>query len=208
MNAYLKDGAEIYRQSFAAIRAETDLRGIPEDIQPILLRIVHATASPEIADDFAYSPDAAVKGRAALAKRAPIFADCAMVTAGIIRSRLQGNEVLCTLYDDQVRELAAKMGTTRSAAAVDLWKPRLDGAICVVGNAPTALFRLLELIAEGARPALILGFPVGFVGAAESKQALIEQAKGVAFATLKGRRGGSPMAAAALNALTGPEGVA
>lgn len=208
MSAYLKDGAEIYRQSFKAIRAETDLRGIPEDVQPILLRIVHATASPEIAQDFAYSPDAAAKGRAALAQGAPIFADCAMVTAGVIKSRLQGNEVLCTLYDDGVKELALQRGTTRSAAAVDLWKPRLNGAVCVIGNAPTALFRLLELIAEGYRPALVLGFPVGFIGAAESKQALIEQANGVAFATLKGRRGGSPMAAAALNALTGPEGVA
>ncbi|MFA6019866.1 MAG: precorrin-8X methylmutase [Rhodospirillales bacterium] len=203
---YLRDGADIYRQSFKAIRAETDVSGLPPDIQPIVLRIVHATASPEIAKDFAYSQDAAQSGLAALAKRAPIFADCAMVMAGIIKSRLAGNEVLCTLYDKGVRELASDMKTTRSAAAVDLWKPRLDGAVCVIGNAPTALFRLLELIEDGARPALVLGFPVGFIGAAESKDALITHKQGVPYVTLRGRRGGSPMAAAALNALTGPEG--
>ncbi len=203
---YLKDGAEIYRQSFAAIRAETNLKGIPLSIQPFLLRIVHATASPEIVSDFAYSEDAARAGHEALSKGAPIFADCAMVMAGIIKSRLKGNEVICTLYDEEVKDRAQALKTTRSAAAVDLWKPRLDGAIAVIGNAPTALFRLLELIAEGARPALVLGFPVGFIGARESKEALIAQAQGVPYVTLKGRRGGSPMAAAALNALTGPEG--
>lgn len=203
---YLRDGAEIYRQSFKAIRAETKVSRLPEDIRPIVLRIVHATASPEIVADIAYSQDAAQSGIAALAKGAPIFADCAMVMAGIIKSRLKGNDVLCTLYDQGVRELAADMKTTRSAAAVDLWKPRLDGAICVIGNAPTALFRLLELIEAGARPALVLGFPVGFIGAAESKDALITHKQGVPYVTLRGRRGGSPMAAAALNALTGPEG--
>lgn len=203
---YLKDGAEIYRQSFAAIRAETDLAGVPLDIQPLLLRIVHATASPEIAADFAFSPDAAKAGQEALSKGAPIFADCAMVTAGIIKNRLKGNEVICTLYDEKVRELAGRMETTRSAAAVDLWRPRIDGAIVAVGNAPTALFRLLELIADGARPALVLGFPVGFIGAKESKEALIGQTMGVPYVTLRGRRGGSPMAAAAVNALSGPEG--
>jgi len=203
---YLKDGAEIYRQSFAAIRAETDLAGVPVDIQPLLLRIVHATASPEIAADFAFSPDAAKAGQEALARGAPIFADCAMVTSGIIKGRLNGNDVICTLYDDKVRELAGRMGTTRSAAAVDLWRTRLDGAVAAIGNAPTALFRLLELIADGARPALVLGFPVGFIGARESKEALIQHAKGVPYVTLRGRRGGSPMASAAINALSGPEG--
>ncbi len=203
---YVKDGAEIYRQSFKAIRAETDLSGVPEDIQPILLRIVHATASPDIAPDFAFSPDAAQAGKSALSQGAPIFADCAMVMSGIIKNRLSGNDVICTLYEDGVKELAGQMKTTRSAAAVDFWKPRLNGAICVIGNAPTALFRLLELVGLGFRPALILGFPVGFIGAAESKDALIRHHLGVPFATLKGRRGGSPMAAAALNALSGPEG--
>lgn len=203
---YLKDGAEIYRQSFAAIRAETDLTGIPPDIQPIVLRIVHATASPEIAPGILYSADAARAGKEALAKGAPIFADCAMVMAGIIKNRLAGNDLVCTLYDDKVKEMAARLHTTRSAAAVDLWQPRLDGAICVIGNAPTALFRLLEWVAQGARPALILGFPVGFIGAAESKEALILLANGVPYVTLRGRRGGSPVAAAALNALSGPEG--
>ena len=172
---YLKDGVEIYRRSFAAIRAETDLTAIPEDIQPILLRIVHATASPEIVPDIAFSPGAGAAGVTALRAGAPIFVDCAMVQAGIIKSRLAGNQVLCSLYEEGVKELAARMNTTRSAAAIDLWKPKLDGAICVIGNAPTALFRLLELIEQGASPALVLGFPVGFIGAAESKQALIEQ---------------------------------
>jgi precorrin-8X/cobalt-precorrin-8 methylmutase len=202
---YLRDGAEIYRRSFAAIRAETDLAGLPEDIQPIALRIVHASASPEIAKDIVFSEGAGLAGKQALSKGAPVFVDCAMAMAGIIKNRLRGNEVLCTLYDPSVKELAERMQTTRSAAAVELWRPRLDGAVCVIGNAPTALFRLLELIEGGAKPALILGFPVGFIGAQESKDALIAHNLGVSFVTLKGRRGGSPMAAAALNALTGPE---
>jgi precorrin-8X/cobalt-precorrin-8 methylmutase len=202
---YLKDGAEIYRQSFAAIRAETDLTGIPPDIHPIALRIVHATASPEIVPDIAFSQGAGQAGVTALNAGAPIFADCAMVMAGIIKGRLKGNQLLCSLYDENVKDLAARMNTTRSAAAVDLWKTKLNGAICVIGNAPTALFRLLELIADGFRPALVLGFPVGFIGAAESKEALIRHAQGVPYVTLRGRRGGSPMAAAALNALSGPE---
>ncbi len=203
---YLRDPAEIYRRSFAAIREAADLTGIPDDIEALALRIVHSTGDPSIMPDIAWSEGAGEAGRSALSKGAAIFADCAMVASGIIRSRLHPeSEVICTLYDEDVPERAKAMGTTRSAAAVDLWRPRLDGAVAVIGNAPTALFRLLELIENGARPALVLGFPVGFVGAAESKQALADHAQGIPFVALKGRRGGSPIAASALNALTGDQ---
>jgi precorrin-8X/cobalt-precorrin-8 methylmutase len=203
---YLRDPEEIYRRSFAAIREVVDLTGVPEDIQALALRVIHSTGDPAILPEIAWSKGAGEAGRQALKKGAPIFADCAMVAAGIIRPRLSPqSQVICTLYEPGVADLAKSLGTTRSAAAVDLWRPRLDGAVAVIGNAPTALFRLLELIEEGARPALVLGFPVGFIGAAESKQALIDHAQGVPYVTLRGRRGGSPIAASALNALSGGE---
>ncbi len=203
--AYLRDPAEIYRQSFAAIRREIDVSTLPKDLIPLAVRLVHASAMPDIINDLVSSPDAATVGRLQLGKGAVILTDAEMVQRGITRSRLpQDNDVLCMLNDEQVPALAKEMGTTRSAAAVTLWQPHLEGAIVAIGNAPTALFRLLEGLADGwPRPALILGFPVGFIGAAESKAALIEDSFGVPFVTLQGRRGGSAMAAAAVNALCG-----
>lgn len=205
---YLHDPAEIYRRSFAAIRAESDLSRLPADIAPIALRLVHASAMPEIVGDLVYSPGAGAAGRAALAGGAPVLCDCAMVAAGIIRARLpHENAVICTLDAAQVPGLAAAQHTTRSAAAVALWRPHLAGAVVAIGNAPTALFRLIEEIAAGAaRPAVILGFPVGFIGAAEAKQALVDASHGVPFIALRGRRGGSALAAAAVNALAGKLG--
>ncbi len=200
---YIRDPAEIYRRSFATVRAETALDGIPAELHGLALRVVHASGSPELAGDLAWNGAPMAAGRAALAAGVPIFVDAEMVGAGIIRKRLSaGNEVICTLNDEAVPARAAEIRNTRSAAAVDLWGERLGGAIAVFGNAPTALFRLLERLAEGAAPpAVILGFPVGFIGAAESKAALIAHAGDVPFVTLKGRRGGSAIAAAAVNAL-------
>ena len=202
---YLRDPDEIYRRSFTAVRAATDLSGLAPDMESLALRLVHACAMPEIVADLVHSDGAASAGRAALAAGAPILVDAAMVAAGIARSRLPaGNRVLCTLDAPGVAAAAKAAGTTRSSAAVDLWRPHLAGSVAVFGNAPTALFRLLELLAEGApRPALILGFPVGFIGAAESKSALAEGHGGVPFIALLGRRGGSALAAAAVNALAG-----
>jgi precorrin-8X/cobalt-precorrin-8 methylmutase len=203
MSGYLRDGAEIYRRSFAIIRDEADLRTIPADLERLAVRIIHTTGMVDIVGDLMYSPDAAITGRRALLAGAPILCDSRMVAAGITRERLPArNPVLCTLGDQSVSELAGQLGTTRSAAAIELWRPHLAGAVVAIGNAPTALFRLLELLDEGApRPALILGFPVGFVGAAESKAALAADPRGVPFVALRGRRGGSAMAAAAVNAL-------
>lgn len=200
---YLRDPEEIYRRSFAAIRAEVDLSALPEALRPIAVRIVHAAGDPSVVPGLAASPDVVAVGRAALAAGAPILVDSAMLAAGIIRDRLPaGNAVIVTLADEGVAEAARAAGTTRSAAAVDRWAPRLGGAVVAIGNAPTALFRLLELIDAGTPPpAAILGFPVGFVGAAEAKEALIAHPRGVPFLTLRGRRGGSAMAAAAVNAL-------
>jgi precorrin-8X/cobalt-precorrin-8 methylmutase len=197
MADWLCDPAEIYRRSFAIIRAETDLGAVPEDLRNVVVRVVHACGMPDIVADLRWSDGAAAAGRKALAEGAPILCDAEMVARGIIASRLPAaNPVACTLAE------AKAAGTTRSAAAVDLWLPRLGGAVVAIGNAPTALFRLMDLIDAGApRPALILGFPVGFVGAAESKQALAESS--LPFVTLLGRRGGSAMAAAAVNALAG-----
>ena len=202
---YLRDPAEIYRQSFAAIRRETDLSAISDELAPLALRVVHACAMPDIVDDLAASPGAVAAGRAALERGAPILTDVEMVAHGIIRNRLPSdNRVVCTLNDESVPALAQSLGTTRSAAAVTLWSSELDGAVVAIGNAPTALFQLLEGLASGwPVPALILGFPVGFIGAAESKDALINETHGVPFVALRGRRGGSAMAAAAVNALTG-----
>jgi precorrin-8X/cobalt-precorrin-8 methylmutase len=192
-----KEPAAIYRASFAAIRAEAALDGVPEELRDLVIRVVHACGMPDIVSDMAWSTGAGEAGRTALASAAPILVDAEMVAHGIIRRKLAGNPVICTL-----NAVTAYAGTTRSAAAVELWRDRIAGSVVAIGNAPTALFRLLELMAEGwPRPALILGFPVGFVGAAESKQALAES--GLPFVTLRGRRGGSAMAAAAVNALAG-----
>jgi precorrin isomerase len=200
---YLRDPAEIARRSFALIRAEADLGRFPRSLQPLALRLAHAAGDSTILDDLAWSRGAVAAGRRALAAAAPILVDSAMVAAGLIRERLvAGNAILCTLHDPKTAELARALGTTRSAAAVELWRGHLAGAVVAIGNAPTALFRLLEIIAEGAaKPALVLGFPVGFVGAGEGKAALAAFGGGVAFITLKGRRGGSALAAAAVNAL-------
>jgi precorrin-8X/cobalt-precorrin-8 methylmutase len=202
---YLRDPAAIYRRSFALIRQETDLSRLPESLHPLALRLVHAVADPSIIADLVWSADAVGAGEAALAAGAPILVDAAMVAHGIIRKRLPtGNRVICTLDDPAVPDLARKFATTRSAAAVELWRPHLAGAIVAIGNAPTAFFHLLELIEAGAaRPALILGFPVGFVGAAEAKAALAGNAFGLSFIALAGRRGGSALAAASVNALCG-----
>ena len=203
MSGYLRDGAEIYRRSFAIIRDEADLRTVPPDLERLAVRLIHTSGMVDIVGDLMHSPDAGTAGRRALLAGAPILCDSRMVAAGITRERLPArNPVLCTLGDQSVSELAGELGTTRSAAAIELWRPHLAGAVVAIGNAPTALFRLLELLDGGApRPALILGFPVGFVGAAESKAALAADPRGVPFVALRGRRGGSAMAAAAVNAL-------
>lgn len=200
---YVRDAHDIYRQSFAIIRAEASLERIPEDLEALAVRVIHSCGMPEVIEDLVFSPGAGQAGRAALEAGAPILCDSRMVAEGITRARLPAdNPVICTLQDPGVPELALTLGTTRSAAALELWRPWLAGALVVIGNAPTALFRLLELLDEGApRPALILGFPVGFVGAAESKEALAADSRGIPFVTLRGRRGGSAMAAAAVNAL-------
>ncbi|VUX46814.1 conserved hypothetical protein [Candidatus Defluviicoccus seviourii] len=200
---YLKDAHAIYRRSFALIREEVDLGVLPQGLQVVAERLIHACGDVTILPDLAYTDGVAEAARGALAAGAPILVDSEMVGAGIIRARLAGNAVLCFLNDGATAELARRNGTTRSAAAVDLWRPQLAGAVVAIGNAPTALFRLLELLDEGApAPAAILGFPVGFVGAAEAKVALASHPRRVPFITLKGRRGGSAMAAAAVNALT------
>lgn len=199
---YLKDPAEIYALSFETVRAEANLARLADDQRDIAIRLVHACGMPDIVDDLVFTDNAISSGRAALHARAPIFIDATMVGAGIISRHLTKNDVVCTLNDEGVAEDAKTWATTRSAAAVDRWASNLGGAVVAVGNAPTALFRLLELIADGApKPAVVLGFPVGFVGAAESKDALAENQFGLEFITLKGRRGGSAMASAAVNAL-------
>jgi precorrin-8X/cobalt-precorrin-8 methylmutase len=201
--SYLRDPAEIYRRSFALIRAEAPLDRFPPDIEGMALRLAHAAGDAAILADLAWSPAAVRRGKTALAAGAPILVDAAMVAAGIASERLPAaNRIICTLREPETVHLAAKLRTTRSAAAVELWRPDLAGALVAIGNAPTALFHLLELIAAGAgKPALILGFPVGFVGAAEAKAALAAFGRGLAFVTLHGRRGGSALAAAAVNAL-------
>ena len=200
---YLRNPAEIVRRSFALIRAEANLGRFPRLLQPLALRLVHAAGDSAILDDLAWSRGAVAAGRRALAAGAPILVDSAMVAAGISGERLvAGNAILCTLHDPKTAGLAAALGTTRSAAAVELWRAHLAGAVVAIGNAPTALFRLLEIIAEGAaKPALVLGFPVGFVGAGEAKAALAVVGQSTPYVTLHGRRGGSALAAAAVNAL-------
>ena len=200
---YLRDAAAIYRASFAAIEREADLARGPAELKPLALRIAHAAGDVAILADLAASPGAVAAGRAALAAGAPILADASMVAAGIAAARLPcANPVLAMIGDPRVAEIAARLGTTRAAAAVELWRPLLAGAVAAIGNAPTALFHLLEMIGAGApRPALILGFPVGFVGAVEAKDALAANPFGIPWIALHGRRGGSAMAAAAVNAL-------
>ena len=200
---YLRDPATIYRESFAAIRREAPIDRLPGDLRLVALRLIHACGMPDILGDLAWTADAVAAGRAALRAGAPILVDATMVAAGIRRAGLPAdNRIVCTLGDDATAARAAAHATTRAAAAVEAWRERLGGAVVAIGNAPTALFRLLELLAEGApRPALVLGFPVGFIGAAEAKEALIGHRPEVPHIILRGRRGGSAMAAAALNAL-------
>ncbi|MGH6761354.1 MAG: precorrin-8X methylmutase [Phyllobacterium sp.] len=203
MLEYIRDGQAIYDRSFSIIRDEADLNRIPPDLEKLAVRVIHASGMIDIVHDLAFSQGAGAAGRAALASGAPILCDARMVAEGVTRARLpEKNEVICTLADPGVPALAEKIGNTRSAAALDLWLPHMAGSVVAIGNAPTALFRLLELLDQGApKPALILGFPVGFVGAAESKEALAENSRGVPYVVVHGRRGGSAMAAAAVNAL-------
>ena len=202
MQDYVRDGAEIYRRSFAIIRSESDLARFSPAEEKVAVRVIHACGMVEVARDIVMSPGFADNARWALVAGAPIFCDSRMVANGITRARLPaGNEVVCTLDDPAVPEIARQIGNTRSAAAMDLWGERLAGAVVAIGNAPTALFRLLELMDAGAKPpAVVIGLPVGFVGAAESKQALAADGR-VPFLIVKGRKGGSAMAAAAVNAL-------
>jgi precorrin-8X/cobalt-precorrin-8 methylmutase len=202
---YLRDPAAISRRSAALIRAEADLARFPRSVRRLALRLAQAAGDASILDQLAWSPGAIGAGTRALMAGAPILVDATMVAAGISRERLPAaNEVLCTLSDPAVATLTRPRSGTRSAAAVELWRPYLAGAVVAIGNAPTALFRLLEIIAsENMKPALILGFPVGFVGAVEAKRALAEFGRGLGFVTLHGRRGGSALAAAAVNTLVG-----
>jgi len=201
--AYLRDGAAIYRRSFAIIRAEADLSRFSAEEAGIAVRMIHACGQVDVAGHIVFGGNLVTAARSALASGAPILCDAEMVAHGITRARLAaGNEVICKLNDPRTAAIAAKNGTTRSAAALDLWRDRLAGAVVAIGNAPTALFRLLDLIDAGApKPAAILGIPVGFVGAAESKAALAENPRGVPFLIVRGRMGGSAMTAAAVNAL-------
>ena len=200
---YVRDGAEIYRRSFAMIRAEADLDELDHVLERVVVRMIHACGMVDLATDVAASSGFGAAVEAALRDAAPILCDTAMVASGVTRSRLPaGNEVVCTLSDPRVPELARELGTTRTAAAMELWRDRLAGAVVVVGNAPTALFRLLELVDEGVGPpAAVIGVPVGFVGAAESKVALAEHPAALDHLVVHGRRGGSAIAAAAVNAL-------
>ncbi|MFC5957946.1 precorrin-8X methylmutase [Streptomyces pratens] len=204
---YEKDGAAIYRRSFATIRAEANLAALPADVSQVAVRMIHACGMVDLVRDIGHTPGVVARAREALRGGAPILCDVQMVASGVTRKRLPaGNDVLCTLSDPAVPELAAKLGTTRSAAALELWRDRLEGAVVAVGNAPTALFRLLEMIEEGApRPAAVIGVPVGFIGAAESKDALAAHPSGLEHLVVRGRRGGSAIAAAALNAIASEE---
>jgi precorrin-8X/cobalt-precorrin-8 methylmutase len=198
---YVRDGAEIYRRSFATIRAEADLTRFPAEMARVVVRMIHSCGMTDLPPDVGYSDGVVKAARAALLGGAPVLCDAQMVASGITRRRLPaGNEVVCTLSDPAVPSLAERLGTTRSAAALDLWGSRLAGAVVAIGNAPTALFRLLELVDAGAgRPAAVLGIPVGFVGAAESKVALAQS--GLEYLVVHGRRGGSAMTVAAVNAI-------
>jgi len=203
---YLRDGAAIYARSFAIIRSEADLARFTPDEAEVAVRMIHASGMVELAPHVVFGPGLVAAARAALAAGAPILCDAEMVAHGITRARLPArNEVVCTLHDPRVADLASRLGTTRSAAALDLWGDRLAGSVVAIGNAPTALFRLLEMLRDGApRPAAIVGIPVGFVGAAESKDALIAESP-APFVTVRGRLGGSAVTAAAVNALARDE---
>jgi precorrin-8X/cobalt-precorrin-8 methylmutase len=198
---YVREGAEIYRRSFATIRAEADLAAYPPDVERVVVRMIHSCGMVDLTADVAHSPGVVASARAALLAGAPVLCDAHMVASGITRRRLpEDNEIVCTLSDPRVPSLAESLATTRSAAALDLWGDRLDGAVVAIGNAPTALFRLLEMVADGGpRPAAVLGLPVGFIGAAESKVALAQS--GLPYLVVHGRRGGSAMAVAAVNAI-------
>ena len=200
---YIRDGAAIYERSFAIIRAEADLARFSAEEAEVAVRMIHACGQVSVAEFIEFAPGLVGAARGALKRGAPILCDAEMVTQGVTRARLPAkNAVICTLRDPAVPELAAKLGTTRSAAALELWRDQLDGAVVAIGNAPTALFRLLEMLEAGApRPAAILGIPVGFVGAAESKEALAAYTFGVPYLIARGRMGGSAMTAAAVNAL-------
>jgi len=202
---YIREGAEIYRRSFAIIRAEADLTQFSGAAERVVVRMIHACGMTDLPADIDLSPDFAEAAEAALKRGAPILCDAKMVANGITRARLPANnEVICTLDDPRVPALAAELGNTRSAAAMELWRERLEGALVVFGNAPTALFRLLEMLDAGApKPAAVIGIPVGFIGAAESKEALARDGR-VPYLVVHGRRGGSAMAAAAVNALANP----
>jgi len=203
MTTYLRDATAIYQQSFAIIRAEADLARFSEEEADVAVRMIHACGVVDIAEHIVFADGVVTAGRDALHAGAPVICDSEMVSHGISRARLPANNpVICTLRDPAVPSLAEKLETTRSAAALELWLDRLAGAIVAIGNAPTSLFRLLEMLDEGApHPAAILGIPVGFVGAAESKEALIANSRGVPFIAVRGRAGGSAMTAAAVNGL-------
>lgn len=207
MHDYIRDGAEIYRQSFATIRAEADLSAFSADIAQVVVRMIHASGEVDLTEVIGATPNVVRDARAALNSGAPILCDANMVAAGVTRRRLPAdNEVLCTLSDPRVRDLADRLGTTRTAAALELWGDRLDGAVVAIGNAPTALFHLMEMLAAGApAPAAIVGGPVGFIGAAESKEDLIASGLGVEYLVVRGRRGGSAITAAAVNAIASEE---
>ena len=200
---YIRDPAEIYRQSFATIRAEANLSRFPEDVAGVVVRMIHTCGQVDMAEHIAYSDDVVTRARTALASGAPVLCDSSMVAAGVTRL-VAGNDVVSLVADPRASELATELHTTRSAAAVDLWADRMGGAVLAIGNAPTALFRLLELVDGGAPvPAAVLGGPVGFVGSAQSKQELNERPRGMSNLVVTGRRGGSAMAAAAVNAIAG-----
>ncbi len=199
---YEKDPSSIYAQSFATVRAETDLSKIPEDLHPAAIRLVHACGMVDLPEDLRFSSDVYASAHRAILAGAPVFCDVEMVKAGVIQRYLKGNKVIVTLNDKQTPALTKRLGTTRSAAAVELWEEHIEGAIVAIGNAPTALFHLLQKLDDGwPKPAAILGFPVGFVGAAESKAELAANPRGVPYLALAGRRGGSAMASAAVNAM-------
>lgn len=200
---YTRDAAEIYRQSFATIRAEADLSRFPDDVARVVVRLIHTCGQVDVAEHVAFTADVVAAAHAALASGAPVLCDSSMVAAGITVARLPAaNEVVSLVADPRAADLAARRQTTRSAAGVELWAQRLGGAVLAIGNAPTALFRLLELVDEGVPPPVaVLGGPVGFVGSAQSKQELIERPRGMSYLVVRGRRGGSAMAAAAVNAI-------
>lgn len=206
---YITDAAEIYRQSFGTIMEEADLARLPEDLRPVAIRMIHAAGQIDLVEDLAWSDGLGQAASAALTAGAPILCDSRMVASGIIRSRLpKDNDIVCLLGDSRLGAVAADLGTTKTAAAVEFWRPMLAGAVVAIGNAPTALFHLLEVIEEDPTlaPAAVLGIPVGFVGAAESKQALVDNQLGLEYLVVRGRRGGSAVTVAAVNALCGSDG--